>query len=562
MKRRILALLLTICLIVPMLSVTANAASNDYKTWKQSDSAWNQQIAWPAKDYPKASMRYMRQAGCVVTSIAMLLRHYKVVTDSNVNSFNPWICNEKLKSVGAFTDGADLRWKDVSKAYPRFKYEGRTEYFSQSELYSLYSQGYACLVKVNYKGSFHYVAVQSATNYDATIMDPGSSATSLSSYGTKYQIVYFKVSGNEQPQRNTPPTISGQNTPSSLRKGQSFSIKGTISSSTSITSVVAGVYTAQSGGTKKTGGAASPNRTSYDLANLDSVIYFNRLDPGTYYYRVTATNSVGTAILINSKFTVTSPTDNTASSYATISNANYPPSLKPGQTYSIKGTISSKTRITSVTVGVYTSSSGSNMITGKTVRPNSTSYNLKNIDPYVYFNRLSAGNYYYIVKATNSAGTATLVSRKFVVGNSVAGNWGTLVPKCAPRARADVDNAGTRDGTNVQLYAANGTNAQTWRLVDLGNGYYAIQSKLSVACKCLDVAGGRAVSGTNVQLYSWNQSNAQQWKLVDAGGGYYYICSRLNPNLCLDVSGGGSANGTNLQVYTRNNSDAQKWKFA
>lgn len=90
MKKKICSLLLALLMLVTMLPVTAMAtASNDYTQWRQSDSEWNQEEAWPASQYPNASMRWMRQAGCLVTSVAMLLRHYNVVVTSDVNAFNP-----------------------------------------------------------------------------------------------------------------------------------------------------------------------------------------------------------------------------------------------------------------------------------------------------------------------------------------------------------------------------------------------------------------------------------------------------------------------------------------
>lgn len=252
-------------------------------------------------------------------------------------------------------------------------------------------------------------------------------------------------------------------------------------------------------------------------------------------------------------------TTDTKQKTPTISGANVPTSLQPGQVYSIYGTISSESQITSVTAGVYTSKSGKKMVTGKTVSPNSTSYDLKNVDRYVYFNKLKAGTYYYIVRVSNSAGTKELVNQEFIVISSSAGHWGTLTPKCAPQARLDVYDAGTAAGVNVQIYQSNGTDAQKWRFIELDDGYYAIQSKASG--KFLDVAGGNTASRTNVQQYTWNASYAQQWKLIDAGDGYYYICPRLNQNLCLDVYDAGTANYTNVWVYTRNDSVAQKWKF-
>ena len=182
----------SICILIGCMIPCAMAASNDYTTWRQLDSAWNQSVAWPASQYPAATMRYMREAGCLVTSIAMLLRHYNVVTDSNVNNFNPWKCNEALKSAGAFNSAADLIWGSISKAYPGFQYAGNAGY-SASTLYDLYSRGYACIVAVN--GYGHYVAVKSATSSASVIMDPGWGYSSLSSFRSVNQIYYFSVKG-------------------------------------------------------------------------------------------------------------------------------------------------------------------------------------------------------------------------------------------------------------------------------------------------------------------------------------------------------------------------------
>ncbi len=190
MKKRILSLLLAMMMLVTLVPTAAFAtASNDYTQWKQYDSEWNQSEAWPASQYPNATYRWMRQAGCYVTTIAILLRHYNVVTDSDVNNFNPWICNTELGKAGALNSAADLIAGNISKAYPGFVYAGTVAY-SASTLVSLYKQGYACVVAV--KGYGHYVAVKSANSTDSIeIMDPGAANTSLSYYSSVNAIIYF-----------------------------------------------------------------------------------------------------------------------------------------------------------------------------------------------------------------------------------------------------------------------------------------------------------------------------------------------------------------------------------
>lgn len=191
MKKKICSLLLALLMVVTMLPVTAMAtASNDYTQWRQGDSAWNQQEAWPASQYPNADYRWMSQAGCLVTSVAMLLRHYNVVATSDVNAFNPWICNNALKAAGAFNSAADMYFDGVQKAYPGFVHKGTVAY-SKATLASLYSQGYACIVGVN--GNGHFVAVKYADSSGATIMDPGWGYTSLSNFSSVNTIYYYSA---------------------------------------------------------------------------------------------------------------------------------------------------------------------------------------------------------------------------------------------------------------------------------------------------------------------------------------------------------------------------------
>ena len=123
----------------------------------------------------------------------------------------------------------------------------------------------------------------------------------------------------------------------------------------------------------------------------------------------------------------------------------------------------------------------------------------------------------------------------------------------------DVNGGKTANGTNVQLYQSNRSDAQKWSVKQLEDGTYEITTMLDNT-KSLDVAGGKLVNGTNVQIYDSNGSDSQKWYINDAGGGYYYIVSKRN-GLYVDVAGGKSANGTNIQMYKGNNSNAQKFKF-
>src|SRR4051794_33336414 len=116
-----------------------------------------------------------------------------------------------------------------------------------------------------------------------------------------------------------------------------------------------------------------------------------------------------------------------------------------------------------------------------------------------------------------------------------------LAGKCV-----DVAAANSADGTPVQLYDCNGTNAQQWTRPGDGT--------IRALGKCLDVNAGSVADGAKVQLWTCNRTGAQQW--VYSSGH-----DLVNPqaNKCLDVTGNNSANGTPLQIWTCTGAANQKW---
>ncbi len=98
---------------------------------------------------------------------------------------------------------------------------------------------------------------------------------------------------------------------------------------------------------------------------------------------------------------------------ATISGQNVPGTLKKGASYSIKGKISSTTKLQKVVVGIYTTSGKAK--SARTVTPNSKTYDLSKLDSLIKFGSLKAGTYYYRVSVINSYGYTQLINHKFKV---------------------------------------------------------------------------------------------------------------------------------------------------
>ncbi|WIY05746.1 ricin-type beta-trefoil lectin domain protein [Amycolatopsis mongoliensis] len=108
----------------------------------------------------------------------------------------------------------------------------------------------------------------------------------------------------------------------------------------------------------------------------------------------------------------------------------------------------------------------------------------------------------------------------------------------------DVAGASSANGTTVDLYTCNGTNAQQWT---------STSGTLRALGKCLDVASAGTANGSRVQLYDCNGTGAQQWT---ASGSQL-----VNPasGKCLDATGPSSADGTPLQIWTCTGAANQSW---
>ncbi|MFE8945841.1 lectin [Streptomyces sp. NPDC007856] len=110
----------------------------------------------------------------------------------------------------------------------------------------------------------------------------------------------------------------------------------------------------------------------------------------------------------------------------------------------------------------------------------------------------------------------------------------------------DVAGANSGDGTPVQLYDCNGTNAQQWTVGTDGT--------IRALGKCLDVTGNSTADGAKVQLWSCTGGANQKWTVTAAH-------DIVNPqaNKCLDVTDDNSANGTRTQIWSCSGGANQKW---
>ncbi|MET7700757.1 RICIN domain-containing protein [Streptomyces sp. NPDC005485] len=134
--------------------------------------------------------------------------------------------------------------------------------------------------------------------------------------------------------------------------------------------------------------------------------------------------------------------------------------------------------------------------------------------------------------------------------------WATVVNAKSGKC-VDARSAGTADGTVVQQYACNTSQAQQWQFKDTSGGYAQVANRPD-ATKAWDVTDVSTADGAGVQLWTYSGGNNQQWQAVAESGGTYRFVNR-NSGKCLDVPGASTADSVQLQQYSCNGSQAQSF---
>ncbi len=123
----------------------------------------------------------------------------------------------------------------------------------------------------------------------------------------------------------------------------------------------------------------------------------------------------------------------------------------------------------------------------------------------------------------------------------------------------EVADSKAENGANVQQGT---TGAMGWTFVESETpGYYYIYSELGNGKTfLLDLDFGKVENGTNIGIYGNTNSDAQLFKLVDNGDGTYAICTKVtNDGSGIGVTAASKDGGANVIEWECNDSDDQKW---
>ena len=203
--------------------------------------------------------------------------------------------------------------------------------------------------------------------------------------------------------------------PEKLTEGDTFSVKGTVKSEYSITSIKIGVCDTEGKWISGHYTTKKPGKKTYSLSNADSRMKFSTLTPGRYCFTVQAADSNKTTeTILQNEFTVEKKP-----SKITVSGYTYPVSLRESSSFTLKGTVKSAYNIRRVRVGIWNNDTGK-WYPGMMAefRPDTTTFDISQADSSIRFARLVSGTYWYRVYVTDTEGySRSVIKKKFTVSN-------------------------------------------------------------------------------------------------------------------------------------------------
>ncbi len=124
----------------------------------------------------------------------------------------------------------------------------------------------------------------------------------------------------------------------------------------------------------------------------------------------------------------------------------------------------------------------------------------------------------------------------------------------------DVANGSSANSANIQQWTYNGYDAQKFKLVSAGDGYYYIYTGASSYTKVVDVAGKSTADGANILQYAYKGTANQKFKVEEVSDGVYAIKTGITSGAsCLDVYGWSTAAGGNIAQWTYWGGACQWW---
>ena len=122
----------------------------------------------------------------------------------------------------------------------------------------------------------------------------------------------------------------------------------------------------------------------------------------------------------------------------------------------------------------------------------------------------------------------------------------------------EVADFNTASGAAVQLWDNVKEDSQIWLLVEVAEGLYKLENKLTG--KVLDVINAGSQNGAWLHQWDYIGKDNQLWTLEPAADGRWKVRSKLSGRV-LDIVGMSQENGARLQIWDDVDGENQAWKF-
>lgn len=155
------------------------------------------------------------------------------------------------------------------------------------------------------------------------------------------------------------------------------------------------------------------------------------------------------------------------------------------------------------------------------------------------------------------AANQTWVLENAAAPSSVSDGWYYIKNPNTQKYLTTVSNA---RGANVVISKGTGDAGQKWYVTNTSDGYVTLKNGYGYM---LDLYYGRNEDGTNIQVYTANGEDAQKFKLNKTStSGVYGITTKVSNNTkSLDIYDWQSADGTNVCQWTYYTAANQMWSF-
>lgn len=134
--------------------------------------------------------------------------------------------------------------------------------------------------------------------------------------------------------------------------------------------------------------------------------------------------------------------------------------------------------------------------------------------------------------------------------------WYSVANKATSKC-VDARGAASTNGTVIQQFTCNGTNAQQFQFQPTSGNFTRVDNRNNPA-EVIDVTGVSTADNAGLQLWTYGGGNNQQWQPVAESGGSYHFVSR-NTGKCLTVPNGSTADSVQLVQLTCDGSAAQSF---